>query len=57
MRVSLVETIRDLTTNVKVIQGLSKALAAVSEMVETGCRVVFDSEAIGGSYIWNSKIN
>ena len=39
--------------NVKVIKGLSKALGAVSEMVSNNCRVVFDSEAKGGSYIWN----
>ena len=43
--------------NVKVIQGLSKVRAAVSDMVENGCRVVFDSEATGGSYIWNRKRN
>ena len=39
--------------NVKVIKGLSKALGAVSEMVANNCQVVFDSEANGGSYIWN----
>ena len=39
--------------NVKVIKGLSKALGAVSEMVANNCRVVFDSESKGGSYIWN----
>ena len=57
LRISLVETVRDLTMNVKVIKGLSKALGAVSEMVGNGCRVVFDAEAIGGSYIWNRKRN
>ena len=39
--------------NFKVIKGLSKALGAVPEMVGNGCRMVFDDEAIGGSYIWN----
>ena len=53
VRVSLIETVKDLTMNVKVIKGLSKALGAVSEMVANNCRVVFDSESKGGSYIWN----
>ena len=53
LQVSLTETVKDLTMNVKVIKGLSKALGAVSEMVANNCRVVFDSESKGGSYIWN----
>ena len=53
LQVSLIETVKDLTVNVKVIKGLSKALGAVSEMVANNCRVVFDSESKGGSYIWN----
>ena len=52
-QVSLIENVQDLTMNVKVIKGLSKALGAVSEMVANNCRVVFDSESKGGSYIWN----
>ena len=57
LRVSLTETVKDLTMNVKVIKGLSKALGAVSEMVANNCRVVFDSESKGGSYIWNRNRN
>ena len=55
LRVSLTETTKDLNMNVKVIQGLSKALGAVSDMVANDCRVVFDAESKGGSYIWNRK--
>ena len=57
LQVSLTETVKDLTMNVKVIKGLSKALGAVSEMVANNCRVVFDSESKGGSYIWNRNRN
>ena len=53
LQVSLTEITKDLTMNVKVIQGLSKALGAVSEMVANHCRVVFDAESKGGSYMWN----
>ena len=53
LQVSLTETVKDLIRNVKVIKGLSKALGAVSEMVANNCRVVFDSESKGGSYICN----
>ena len=57
LRVSLIETVKDLTMNVKVIKGLSKALGAVSEMVANNCRGVFDSESKGGCFIWNRNRN
>ena len=49
LRASLIEITQDFNMNVNVIQGLSKALGAVSEMVASDCRVVFDRESKGGS--------
>ena len=40
--------------NVKVLAPLNRALFAVSELVKT-CKVVFDSEEYGGSYMEHRK--
>ena len=57
MQVSLVETIDDLMMNFKVIEGLTKPLGSITEMVRNDCRVVFDGEATCGSYVYNRRRN
>ena len=41
--------------NLKVLPGITRPLASVTELVKNGCQVVFDHEANSGSYLLNRK--
>ena len=57
LQVSLVKAVDDLMMSFKVVEGLTKPLGSAAEMVRNDCRVVFDAEATGGSYVYNRRRN